>query len=190
MFEPDKATRWRKTSLHGFVVNFGTSVTLPGMWARLRPQGAVTWLLNGGVRVCGAEESYAKLPIKVFCCVGRIIPVGRNHFRSFLVTGLRGDGTQRRSLGGWLCLRAGACGSRASEELLFTCARIVPADTDGCFAGSRGRVPTAVRRWLPEQSGSGELPRCARHTPHLTWGHGRWREGRRIQTEDTYLQKR
>lgn len=50
------------------------------MWARLRPQGAVTWFLNGGVRFCGAGQSYAKLPTEAFCFVGRIIPIGRNHF--------------------------------------------------------------------------------------------------------------
>lgn len=108
-----------------FAVNFGTSVTrtLPGMWARLRPLGAVTWFLYGGERVFQTGESFAKLPMKVFFffrCVGRIIPVGRNHFRLFVVTGPRGVG-KRRSVGGWLFARRGVWQPRVTGAPLHLC---------------------------------------------------------------------
>ena len=90
------------------------------MWAGLRPQGAVTWFLSGGVRVCWTGERYAKFPLKFFLlCHHLFIPVRRNHFRLFLVTGLRGDGTQR-VLGGWLFVceqgRVAAARQRSSSS--------------------------------------------------------------------------
>lgn len=181
--------------LTSFVVNFATQVWLgshlecgPG----LGPQGAVMWLPNGAVRVRGAAEVMPTFPLKFYFspCVGRITTTGRNHSR-FSVTGLRGRwdaAVCRRMTVLW---REGACGSGASEELLFfTCALIDPANTDGWSAGSLGRGPRATRRPLPESGGRGERPRCIRHTPHLTRGHGRRGEGRRVQTEDAHLQKR
>lgn len=179
------------------VVNFGTSVTRtpPGMWARLRPLGAVTWFLYGGVRAFQAGESFAKLPVKVVCFFFPLCRTASSLLEETIFGCFSSHGSEGELGSGGLkeddCLRAGACGSRASQELLFTtCAWIAPADTDGGFAGSGGRLPTAARRRHPEESGSGELPRCSRHTAHLTWGHGRRGKGRRIQAEDAYLQKR
>lgn len=43
---------------------------------------------------------------------------------------------------------------------------------------------------LPEERGSGQLSCAVRRAAHFTRDHGRRGEGRRVQAEDAYFQKR
>lgn len=198
MFESNKATRWRKKPLHGFCCELWHQRDSDATWNVGQTQTS---------RCCHMiplwrSESFSSwrkflqnFPLKLFCFVFSLCRTASSLLEGTIFGCFSSHGSEGELGSGGLkeddCLRAGACGSRASQELLFTtCAWIAPADADGGFAGSGGRLPTAARRRHPEESGSGELPRCSRHTAHLTWGHGRRGKGRRIQAEDAYLQKR
>lgn len=171
-------------------VNFGTVVrhrTPPGMWAKQESQCAVIWHPDGLIRFSVTfEESFFFFVISNESTLSdgttSLVAPGRWE--------VAGAAVCRRMT---VCLRGGA-----TEKLYFTCAWFDTADTYGwkreSTTDSWGRTGDAgqkpVRCPPPEESSWDKLPRFAHRTPHLTWSHGRWGEGRRVQAEDAYFQTR